>query len=105
MGKKLPVGIDGFEKVRTNDFYYVDKTMFIADLLNNWGEVNLFTRPRRFGKSLNMSMLKSFFEIGIDKALFDGLKIAQEKELCDHYMDSAHYLCFWKSIMEKRSSS
>ncbi|MGN0465523.1 MAG: AAA family ATPase [Lachnospiraceae bacterium] len=86
MSKKLPVGIDGFEKIRKYDFYYVDKTKFIIDLLNNWGEVNLFTRPRRFGKSLNMSMLKSFFEIGCDKTLFDGLKIAKEKELCDKYM-------------------
>jgi hypothetical protein len=84
--KKLPIGIDGFEKIIRNDFYYVDKTGFITDLLNNWGEVNLFTRPRRFGKSLNMSMLKSFFEIGCDKTLFDGLKITQEKELCDQYM-------------------
>ena len=77
--KKLPIGIDGFEKIRDNDFYYVDKTGFIGELLRNWGEVNLFTRPRRFGKTLNMSMLKCFFEIGADKALFDGLKIAQEK--------------------------
>ena len=86
MRKKLPIGIDGFEKIRTNDFYYVDKTLFIKELLENWGEVNLFTRPRRFGKSLNMSMLKSFFETGTDPALFDGLKIMQEKELCEEYM-------------------
>ena len=86
MGRKLPIGIDGFEKIRTNNFYYVDKTMFIAELLQNWGEVNLFTRPRRFGKSLNMSMLKCFFEIGCDKTLFDGLKISREKELCENYM-------------------
>ena len=85
MRKKLPIGIDGFEKLRTNDFYYVDKTEFIADLLRDWGEVNLFTRPRRFGKTLNMSMLKSFFEIGTDKSLFDGLKIAENKELCAEY--------------------
>ncbi len=84
--KKLPIGIDGFEKIRTNDFYYVDKTLFIKELLQNWGEVNLFTRPRRFGKSLNMSMLKCFFEIGSDPALFNSLKIAQEKELCEKYM-------------------
>src|SRR5699024_6121008 len=84
--KKLQIGIDGFEKIRTNDFYYVDKTMFIKELLQNWGEVNLFTRPRRFGKTLNMSMLKNFFEIGGDPALFDGLKIVQEKELCEKYM-------------------
>ncbi len=86
MRKKLPIGIDGFEKIRTNDFYYADKTMFIKELLQNWGEVNLFTRPRRFGKTLNMSMLKSFFEIGSDPALFNGLKIALEKELCEEYM-------------------
>ena len=86
MRKKLPIGIDGFEKLRTNDFYYVDKTLFIKELLQNWGEVNLFTRPRRFGKSLNMSMLKAFFEIGSDPELFAGLKIVQEKELCEEYM-------------------
>ena len=84
--KKLPIGIDGFEKIMTNDFYYVDKTLFIKELLQNWGEVNLFTRPRRFGKTLNMSMLRNFFEVGSDQALFDGLKIAQEKELCEKYM-------------------
>ncbi len=86
MKKKLPIGIDGFEKIRTNDFYYVDKTLFIKELLQNWGEVNLFTRPRRFGKSLNMSMLKCFFETGKDPELFEGLKIAQEKDLCEKYM-------------------
>ena len=85
MRKKLPIGIDGFGKLRTNDFYYVDKTGFIADLLRDWGEVNLFTRPRRFGKTLNMSMLKCFFEIGTDKSLFDGLKIAEDKALCAEY--------------------
>ena len=84
--KKFPIGIDGFEKIRTNDFYYVDKTLFIKELLHNWGEVNLFTRPRRFGKSLNLSMLKSFFEIDSDSTLFDGLKIVQERELCEKYM-------------------
>ena len=86
MKKKLPIGIDGFEKIRTNDFYYADKTLFIKELLLNWGEVNLFTRPRRFGKTLNMSMLKCFFEIGSDPELFAGLKIMQEKELCEKYM-------------------
>lgn len=86
MRKKLPIGIDGFEKIRSNDFYYIDKTMFIKELLQNWGEVNLFTRPRRFGKSLNISMLKSFFEIGNDPTLFKGLKIAEERELCEKYM-------------------
>ena len=83
--KKLPIGIENFEEFSTENFYYVDKTAFIAELLRNWGKVNLFTRPRRFGKTLNMSMLKCFFEIGADKALFDGLKIAQEKELCEQY--------------------
>ena len=84
--KKLPVGIDSFEKIRSLDFYYVDKTAMIRDLLQRWGEVNLFTRPRRFGKTLNMSMLKSFFEIGTDPALFDGLEISKETELCKKYM-------------------
>lgn len=84
--KKLPVGIDSFEKLRREDFYYIDKTTLIRDLLNNWGEVNLFTRPRRFGKTLNMSMLKSFFEIGTDKSLFDGLAISKETALCEAYM-------------------
>src|SRR5699024_9258321 len=83
--RKLPTGIDDFEKLRKNDFYYIDKTGLIRDLLNNWGEVNLFTRPRRFGKTLNMSMLKSFFEIGADKTLFDGLLISQETALCEEY--------------------
>ena len=86
MRMKLPIGIDGFEKLRTNDFYYADKTLFIKELLQNWGEVNLFTRPRRFGKSLNMSMLKCFFETGSDPTLFSGLKIMEEKEICDQYM-------------------
>ena len=84
--KKLPVGIDSFEKLRREDFYYVDKTRMIVDLMANWGEVNLFTRPRRFGKTLNMSMLKCFFEIGTDKSLFDGLKVSEEKALCETYM-------------------
>ena len=82
---KLPIGLDSFEKIRTNDFYYVDKTLFIKELLENWGEVNQFTRPQRFGKSLNMSMLKCFFEVGSDPALFDGLQISQEKELFAKY--------------------
>ena len=84
--KKLPVGIEDFEKLRKEGFYYIDKTGLIRDLLNNWGEVNLFTRPRRFGKSLNMSMLKNFFEIGADKTLFDGLMISKETALCERYM-------------------
>jgi hypothetical protein len=84
--KKLPVGIENFEKIRTQGFYYVDKTGLIIDLLHNWGEVNLFTRPRRFGKSLNMNMLKTFFEVGCKKELFDGLKVVKERELCEEYM-------------------
>ena len=86
MKKKLPVGIENFREFFTEDFYYVDKTMFIKELLQNWGKVNLFTRPRRFGKSLNISMLKCFFEIGSDTSCFDGLKIMQEKALCKEYM-------------------
>ena len=84
--KRLPVGFDDFKKIRENGFYYVDKTKLIEELLQNWGEVNLFTRPRRFGKTLNMSMLKNFFEIGMDKRLFEGLYISGKKELCEEYM-------------------
>lgn len=84
--KKLPVGIDDFGKLLREEFYYIDKTGLIRDLLNNWGEVNLFTRPRRFGKTLNMSMLKYFFDIGTDRTLFDGLAISQETALCERYM-------------------
>ena len=83
---KLPVGIDDFEKIRKNSFYYVDKTKLIEQLFSNWGEVNLFTRPRRFGKTLNMSMLKSFFEIGADPALFEGLYISGNRKLCEEHM-------------------
>ena len=83
--KKLPIGIENFEKLRQEDFYYIDKTRLIEQLLTRWGEVNLFTRPRRFGKSLNMSMLQSFFEIGKDKTLFDGLRISDNQELCEKY--------------------
>ena len=82
----LPVGIENFEEIRQLGFYYIDKTRFIEQLLQGWGKVTLFTRPRRFGKTLNMSMLKSFFEIGMDKSLFDGLYISGNKELCDEYM-------------------
>jgi hypothetical protein len=84
--RRLPVGSDDFEKIRREGLYYVDKTLLIRDLLKKWREVNLFTRPRRFGKSLNMSMLQSFFEIGRDKSLFNGLAITDEKALCDEYM-------------------
>ncbi len=84
--KKLPIGIENFEKLRKEDFYYVDKTGLIRDLLYNWGEVNLFTRPRRFGKSLNMSMLQTFFSVDSDISVFHGLEIMKETELCEKYM-------------------
>lgn len=83
---KLPVGIENFEEIRHDGFYYADKTGLIEQLLNQWGKVNLFTRPRRFGKTLNMSMLRYFFEIGTDPALFDGLYISQNKKLCEEYL-------------------
>ena len=83
---KLPLGIENFQEMRTGGYYYIDKTGLIRDLLENLGKVNLFTRPRRFGKTLNMSMLKCFFETGGDGTLFDGLEISREKELCDKYM-------------------
>ncbi len=83
---KLPIGVENFEEIRTEGFYYVDKTSLITELLSNWGKVNLFTRPRRFGKSLNMSMLKSFFEPGMRKEIFEGLAISKEEELCERYM-------------------
>ena len=84
--KKLPIGIENFEKLRLEDFYYIDKTGLIKELLNNWGEVNLFTRPRRFGKTLNMSMLENFFSLDGDKSIFDGLEISKETALCEEYM-------------------
>ena len=84
--KKLPIGIENFEKIREEDFYYIDKTGLIAELLHNWGEVNLFTRPRRFGKTLNMSMLEHFFSIDGDKSIFNGLNISKETALCEEYM-------------------
>ena len=84
--RKLPVGIENFKDIRSEEFYYIDKTVMIRDLLNGWGKVNLFTRPRRFGKSLNMSMLQSFLEIGCDPAWFEGLAISGEKDLCERYM-------------------
>ena len=77
---KLPIGIENFEKIRTNGFYYADKTGLIKELLDNWGEVNLFTRPRRFGKSLNMNMLRYFFEYGCNSELFEGLAISRETD-------------------------
>ena len=83
---KLPIGIENFQEIRRDNFYYIDKTKLIESLLNRWGKANLITRPRRFGKTLNMSMLRYFFEIGTDKTLFDGLYISQKKELCQEYM-------------------
>ncbi len=83
---KLPIGIENFEKLRTEGFYYIDKTKLIKELLDNWGEVNLFTRPRRFGKSLNISMLEHFFSLNGDKSIFDGLEILKETALCEQYM-------------------
>ena len=83
---KLPIGIENFQEIRQMGFYYIDKTKLIEQLLEQWGKVNLFTRPRRFGKTLNMSMLKYFFEIGTDPTLFDGLYISQNQELCEEYM-------------------
>ena len=84
--KKLPIGIEDFEKLRLDNFYYIDKTGLIRELLKNWGEVNLFTRPRRFGKSLNMNMLEHFFSMESDKSIFDGLEISKETALCKEYM-------------------
>lgn len=84
--KKLPIGLENFREVQKSGFYYVDKTKLIEQLLENWSKVNLFTRPRRFGKTLNMSMLKSFFEIGTDRTLFDGLYISRNQKLCEEYM-------------------
>ena len=84
--KRLPLGMENFEKLMQEEFYYIDKTDLIIELLRNWAEVTLFTRPRRFGKTLNMSMLKSFFSIHSDQTLFEGLKITEETELCEKYM-------------------
>lgn len=91
--KKLPVGFESFQEIRKLECYYVDKTKLIEQLLENWSKVNLFTRPRRFGKTLNISMLKSFFEIGTDATLFDGLYISQNRELCGKYMGKYPVVC------------
>ena len=91
--KKLPVGLENFKEIRKSDFYYIDKTKLLEQLLESWSKVNLFTRPRRFGKTLNMSMLKNFFEIGTDVTLFDGLYISQNKELCEEYMGKYPVVC------------
>ena len=87
---KLPVGIENFEEIRKSGFYYVDKTKLIEQLLQNWGKVNLFTRPRRFGKTLNMSMLQHFFEIGTDPKFFQGLSISKNNELCEKHMGKSN---------------
>ena len=84
--KRLPVGLDDFKEIRKSEFYYIDKTKLIEQVLENWSKVNLFTRPRRFGKTLNMSMLKWFFEIGTDTTFFDGLYISKNQALCEEYM-------------------
>lgn len=95
--KKLPVGFENFQEIRKLDFYYVDKTKLVEQLLENWSKVNLFTRPRRFGKTLNMSMLKSFFEIGTDTALFDGLYIRRMKNFVRNIWESILlYFCLSK---------
>ena len=86
MKTRLPMGIEDFKRLRTGEFYYIDKTGLIQEFLQNMAYVNLFTRPRRFGKTLTMSMLRYFFETGSDPSLFDGLEIAKEKELCGQYM-------------------
>ena len=86
MSKVISIGNQGFDKIRENDYFYVDKTGFIKEWWESGDDVTLITRPRRFGKTLNMSMLKSFFEIGTDKSLFDGLYISGNKELCEEYM-------------------
>lgn len=84
--KKLPIGIENFEEIQSAGFYYIDKSYLIKGLMENWAKVTLFTRPRRFGKSLNMSMLKKFFDINGNKEIFKHLKIAQETRLCEEYM-------------------
>lgn len=83
---RLPIGIENFEDIRRNGYYYVDKTALIKDLLEGSGSISLFTRPRRFGKSLNMNMLKYFFEYGCDPRLFEGLAIHRETQLCERHM-------------------
>ena len=99
---KLPVGIENFDEICTRGFYYVDKTGLIKELLHNWGKVNLFTRPRRFGKSLNMNMLKTFFEYGHDTTLFEGLEIAGEKELCWKYRGNFPVIAITMKDIESR---
>ena len=101
MTKLLPIGVENFEDFSRQNYYYIDKTMFIAELLYNRGKVNLFTRPRRFGKTLMMSMLRTFFEIGRDQSMFDGLNIFQEKELCGQNVDMFFFRFCKGNIIEK----
>ena len=84
--KRLPVGVENFEQIINDNYYYVDKTGLISELIRNGGMVNLFTRPRRFGKTLNISMLKHFFSIERDQSIFDGLEISKDTKLCEEYM-------------------
>ncbi|MEF2954210.1 MAG: AAA family ATPase, partial [Blautia sp.] len=84
--KRLPVGLENFEQIINDNYYYVDKTELISELIRNGGMVNLFTRPRRFGKTLNMSMLEHFFSIERDQSIFEGLKISKDTKLCEEYM-------------------
>lgn len=101
--RRLPVGVENFEQIIKDHFYYVDKTALIADLLHNWGQVNLLTRPRRFGKTLNMSMLSHFFSIGNDRHLFDGLEITNDTRLCEEYMGRYPVISVsLKSIMQHK---
>ena len=84
--KRLPVGVENFEQIMNDDYYYVDKTGLISELIRNGGLVNLFTRPRRFGKTLNMSMLEHFFSIEREQSIFEGLEISKDTKLCEAYM-------------------
>ena len=92
--KKLPIGVENFEELRHENFYYVDKTYMIRDILRHLSKVTLFTRPRRFGKSLNMSMLENFFSVEGDKSIFQGLDISKETELCEKYMGKYPVISF-----------
>ena len=92
--KKLPVGIENFEDIRKEPFYYADKTGLLVELLDSWGAVNLFTRPRRFGKTLNMSMLEHFFSLHGDKSIFDGLQISKETELVTDIWENIRWFPF-----------
>ena len=101
--RKLPIGMENFVEIRRNNFYYVDKTRLIEQLVEKWSEVSLFTRPRRFGKTLNMSMLRAFFEVGAEANLFDGLYISHKKELCEKYMGKYPVISFTLKNIEGQS--